>query len=44
MRLIFVDLTGFVNPCSLHRAASSKGRARAAAPRSILNYARRFAS
>lgn len=27
MRLIFVDLTGFVNPRSLHRAASPEGRA-----------------
>jgi len=35
MRSIFVDWTGFVNPCSLRRAASSIGLTRSTTTRSI---------
>lgn len=39
MRSIFVDLTGFVNPCSLRRAASSLGRAGATSSHGIASSA-----
>lgn len=41
MQSIFVDLTGFVNPCSLHRVESPSGRAGAITSRSIANNAAR---